>query len=141
MIKRPVGETPLTGLIMNVPPMVFRDAEFLLLREKIGPCALHALTALGTTLQSRKATRLKIQSPKALAMTCDLLGDIDPDLLWSALVGVWLINPNQDGYEFPFFVDNNSQLLSLWANGEKRRKAGSNLIELNQTQSNRIESK
>ncbi len=106
---------------MNIPPLLLRDPEFLILRDKLGYSALHALVAIGTAMQSRKTTRLKIPSKRHLKMTCDL-PDADPEALWDALVPQWLIAVGNDEYEFPLFAEHNTQLLSNWANGARLRE-------------------
>lgn len=107
---------------MNVPPILIRDHEFLELREKIGPIAMHALVALGTTLQSKKTTRIRLAGPRHLALACDVSGDVDPQALWDAMLGTWIFPCGKDEYDFPLFEENNLQLISNWENGRKKKE-------------------
>ena len=127
---------------MNIPPILFRDPDFITLREEVGIGAMHALTALGTMMQSKKTNRLRISSPKQLVLICDLAGEIDAELLWKSLIGVWLIHDGSNEYSMPLFDENNGTLLSNWNNGRKlkedalERKA----IQPKATQSNSTQS-
>lgn len=128
---------------MNIPPILFRDPDFITLREEVGIGAMHALTALGTMMQSKKTNRLKFSSPKQLAMICDLIGEVDPQVLWTSLVGIWLIHEGDNEYSMPLFDENNGTMLSNWRNGRKlkeeaaeRKATQSNLSQSNSTQVN-----
>lgn len=130
---------------MNIPPLLLRDPEFLILRDKLGYAALHALVATGTAMQSRKTTRLKIPSKRHLGMTCDT-PDVDPDALWDALIPQWLVPVGNDEFEFPLFAEHNTQLLTNWANGARarekatQRQLNSNATETNSSQPNSTQS-
>lgn len=130
---------------MNVPPLLLRDPEFLILRDKLGYASLHALVAIGTAMQSRKTTRLKIPSKRHLGMTCDT-PDVDPDTLWDALIPQWLTPIGNDEFEFPLFAEHNTQLLTNWSNGARakekatQRQLNSNATEPNSSQHNPTQS-
>lgn len=124
---------------MMLPAYIVRDADFMELREKIGPCAMLAIVSIGTTIQSRRENSIKLLSPQQLLRACDLVGDIDPDRLWSAMVGTWLMPLGNDCYSMPVWEEWNKQLRSAWANGEKKKE--SNKIESKGIEQNRTEEK
>lgn len=133
---------------MNVPPILFRDPDFIVLRESVGIGAMHALTALGTMMQSKKSTTIKITSPKQLLIICDLNGEVDAEVLWQAIIGTWLIYQGNNEYSMPLFSENNGTMLSNWNNGRKlkeealERKASQlNETQANSNQSNSIQNK
>lgn len=124
---------------MMLPAYITRDAEFMDLREKIGPVAMHAIVSLGTTIQLRRENSIKLANASALVRVCDLVGDIDTELLWDALIGSWLIPLGNDCYSMPAWEEWNKQLRSAWANGEKKKEA--NQKEPKGTESKRTEEK
>ena len=124
---------------MMLPAYITRDADFMDLREKIGPFAMHAIVSLGTTIQLRRENSIKLANASALVRVCDLVGDIDTELLWDALIGSWLIPLGNDCYSMPAWEEWNKQLRSAWANGEKKKEA--NQKEPKGTESKRTEEK
>jgi len=123
---------------MNIPPILFRDPDFITLREEVGIGAMHALTAIGTMMQSKKTNRLRITSPKQLLLICDLSGEVDAGLLWESLIGVWLIHEGENEYSMPLFDENNGTMLSNWNNGRKLKEdtAERKAIQANSAQVN-----
>jgi len=123
---------------MNIPPILFRDPDFITLREEVGIGAMHALTALGTMMQSKKTNRLRITSPKQLLLICDLSGELDAGLLWDSLIGIWLIHEDNNEYSMPLFDENNGTMLSNWNNGRKLKEetAERKATQANSAQSN-----
>lgn len=126
---------------MNIPPSFLRSPEFLLLKDRLGDSALHAVFALGCAFQMRRSTQLAIPSKRHLAIYCDT-PEVSADDLWDALVPDWLRDLGNGVYEMPFFSENNTQLIAAWENGN-RRKAGRerNSSERNGTEPNGIEHK
>lgn len=118
---------------MNIPTHLPRDIQFRSLRRKLGGNALIALSYLGLTYQATKATILRITGPDELLMACDLEGEVEPDVLWGLLIGTWLIEVSPQHYRFPFFEDNNRQLLTLWDNAKHGHKSHSS-TKRNETQ-------
>lgn len=108
---------------------------------------MHALVSLGTTIQLRRENKIKIGSELQLVRICDLVGEIDPQILHAALIGTWL-KPTGDGfYSMPVWDEWNKQLKSAWANGDKKKhstelkRTEGNRTELNRTELERIEEK
>lgn len=118
---------------MNIPQYLVRDADFMALREALGVSAMHALVAIGTTIQGKRSNRLKIANPAALARICDLAGEVDSQLLWDSLIGSYLVSIGEGEYSMPIWDEWNRQLIAAWDNGAKRK---GNRIEANGTEPN-----
>lgn len=106
---------------MNIPQYLVRDADFMALREALGVSAMHAIVAIGTTIQGKRSNRLKIANPAALARICDLAGEVDAQLLWDSLIGSYLVPIGEGEYSMPIWDEWNRQTIAAWKNGETRR--------------------
>lgn len=106
---------------MNITPDFVNGIEFKKFKRTWGDCSMEILVTLGIKCQLSKSSTIVFNDTEDIDLMFDV-GEFDGEKLLKDLVRFNLATiVGENEYRIDYFEETNRQLLSNWANGERKR--------------------